>query len=504
MNIEQTGVNKVMLRRSRLLTNKQNKVVILTNNFNKNYSVIERELRVTGQLHPEVELLNIYNYYRDKFSMKEISQKSRELYKQNRVKFEDDFWVEDGDEYARYFENGSYVKFKRWDKEGNLLFIDHFDENRIRISRDEFHPIGYRIKETLFHPSNNKKNQENYFTQDGFCYLTVWFNYATGSQQRVFLFDPKFPKAVDFKNIGEFQSYWLEELCRLEAVKPIVLAETVALADRVASLSDELAYKIYMLHSNHLEAPYTQGSGFLKSATAALAEIPKGYATVVLTEAQRKDLHSDSGNRGNILVVQNAVETKKPTVERQTNLFTMMTRLTPHKQINHAIEAMVIVCKEHPEAQLEIYGKGQEKKSLKELIEKLNLEKNVLLKDYSFEIDEIYSRSLATLITSKSEGTSLALPEAAINSTPTIAYKINYGPAQYMEHDKNGLLVEADQIEQLASAMIHALENPAHMEELGKAAQKQAKELFTEEKFQAGWLEVIDYAINKSPKINMI
>lgn len=504
MNTQPNSVNKVMLRRSRLLSNPQFKPVLLTINFNKNYELIERELRATGQLHPEVELLNLYDYYRAKFSTKEISQKSQELYRKNRSKFEDDFWVEDGGDYARYFENGHYVKFKRWDKNGNLTYIDYFDENRVRISREEFHPIGYLARETLFHPKNNKKNQENYYTPDGFCYLTVWFNFETGAQQRVFLFDPEFPKAIDFKNRVEFQSYWIAELCRLEAVKPIVIAEGIAMAERVAPLSDELTYKVFMWHSNHLCAPYTQGSGFLKAAEAAVEVIPKGYATVVLTEAQKLDLHSDSGNRGNIMVVPLAVESAGSNVAREENLFTMVTRLTAERQVSHAIQAMELVCKEFKDARLEIYGTGAERKKLKELITSLKLDENIQLMGYQTAIDDVYSRSLATVVTSKSAGTSLAMQEAASNATPTIAYEINYGPAQYITHNENGLLVEADQIKQLAGAMIYALEHPQRMNELGEAAQQQAQQLFTDQQFRDGWLEVLDFAIHHSPKMNMI
>lgn len=419
-------MNKVMLRRARLLSNAQYKPVILTNNFHKDYKAIERELRATGKLHPDVEMLNVYDYYRDKFSSQTISQASRELYEKSRIKFEDDYWVEDGGDYARYFENGHYVKYKRWAEDGSLSIIDYFDDNRVRTSRDEFHPIGFKARETLYHPANNKKNQENYYTQDGFCYLTVWYNYETGAQQRIFLFDPKFPKVIDFKNRVEFQSYWLEELCRLEAVKPIVISESASVADRVEMMKDENAFKIFMLHNNHLNAPYTKGSDFVKGTLPILESIPKGYTTVVLTEEQRLDLHSDIGNRGNIKVIQTPVESTNPIVARQDNLFTMATRLVDNKQVDHAIKAMEKVVQAFPTASLEIYGVGPEMKNLQKLITDLKLKKNVSLQGYNFDLDIAYSRSLATLVTSKAEGTSTAMQEAASNGTPTIAYKIKY------------------------------------------------------------------------------
>lgn len=504
LNIELTGMNKVMLHRSKLLSTDQFQPVILTSDYKRDYARVESELRATGMLHPDVKMLNIYDYYRQKFSSDVVSQASREYYEKKRVKFEDDFWVEDGDDFARYFENGQYVKYKKWDKNGVLRFIDYFDENRVRSSREEFHQLGYKSRETLFHPANNKKNQENYFTADGFCFLTIWYNHLTGGQQRVFLFDPKFPKAFDFKNRPEFHQFWLAELCALEAVKPVVISEEFSIADRVAGIDDELAYKVFVLHTSHLEAPYTAGSKQAKGAKHILEAIPKGYATVVSTEAQQLDLHSDIGNRGNIVVIPPAVDTTSPTVKKRQNVFSVVAKLTADRQVEHAIQAMSKVVQEHPEAQLEIYGIGGELANLKKAVVELKLKKQIIFKGYVKAIDEAYASTLATIITSKSEGSSYTYQEAAMNGTPVISYKINYGPAQYIKHDQTGLLVDADQVEQLAGAMIYALEHPEHMNELGEQAKLQAQQLFTEQQFKEKWFQVIDTAIHHSPKINLV
>lgn len=504
INSELTGMNKVMLRRSKLLNNKKYQSVILTSDYKRDYDRIEREFRAIGLLHPDVKMINIYEYYRQKFSSKVISAEARQYFEKSRVKFEDNYWVEDGGDYARYFDNGQYVKYKRWDENGVLKFIDYFDENRVRSSRNDFHELGYKSRETLFHPANNKKNQENYFTPDGFCFLTIWYNHETGSQQRVFLFDPKFSKALDFRNRPEFHKYWLEELCDLEVVKPVVITEDLAVADRLANLDDDKAYKIFMLHNNHLTAPYTVGSKITKQANKVIEQIPKGYTTVVLTKSQQLDLHSDIGNRGNIFVIPSFVETSSPTIEKRENVFLIVSKLIAERQIDHAIKAMEIVVKANPTAKLEICGSGAELVKLKKLVKELKLDKHILFKGYVAAVDIVYKSSLATLITSVSEGLNYSYQEAAINGTPTISYGINYGPNEFIKHDVNGLLVEANQIDALAEAMIQALDNPEHMMNLGNAARLQAEEKFTEEKFRNHWLDVIEHTINHSPKSNLI
>ncbi|GEK35197.1 glycosyltransferase [Kurthia sibirica] len=504
MDVEKGGVNKVMLRRSYLLKNKKYQPVLLTMDYKPNYKEIQNELRATGQLHLDVKILNIFDYYREKFATDVISEVERQHFEKSRQKFEDDYWVEDAGDHARYFFNGRYVKYKRWNEDGSLRVVDYFDENRVRISREEFHIAGYKIKETLFHPANNKKNQERYFTPNGFCFITFWFNYTTGALQRIFLFDPKFSKALDFKNRQEFQSYWLTELCRLEAVKPIIIVDGAVTADRVAAVDDELVDKVFVLHGNHLVAPYTKGSGFRKAIQPIIDAIPKGYATVVLTDAQRQDLHSEVGNRGNIHVIPNTVYSNEPQVDKNPFQLAMVCRLVPAKRVEHAIKAIHSLIEDIPEIQLTIYGIGDEEENLQKLIADCQLEAAVKLMGYTNKTDEIYRSSAALVMTSEAEGLSLCMQESFLNGTPVISYDINYGPAQYIVNDVNGYLVENGQIDALAEAMKKIILDPQHASKLGAAAQKLAEEQFDEQTYIKRWEDVLNFAASKGPKLTII
>ncbi|VEI05053.1 glycosyltransferase [Kurthia zopfii] len=505
MNTEPVGIHKAILDRVRVLNTKDYKPVLLTTDFKKDYKRVERELHATGKLHLKVPILNLYNYYCEKFSSSTISPKAKEHFERNREKFEGDYWVEDGGNHARYFDNGRYVKYKRWNENGTLMVVDYFDENRVRICREEFHPDGYKAKEIIYHPSNNKRNQENYYTPDGFCYLTYWFNYTTGGQQRAFLFDPKFPKAIDFKNRAELQSYWLEELCRLEVVRPVMISDGMMISERVVNVDEKLVDKVYVIHSGHLTSPFTLGSPVRKSLQPIISAIPKGFATVVMTDAQRADLHSDIGNRGNIHVIPNMIESLgSKDVTRDDKKFVMVTRLAADKQVDHAITAMKKVVEQHPEATLAIYGDGAERDNLQKSIDDLKLSKHIQLHSYTANIDEVYGSALATISTSQFEGLSRAYQEASINGTATISYDFKYSPAEFIHHDVNGYLIEADQVEQLTEAMIAALDDPAHMAKLGAAAKAQAEIVFNEDRYKRKWLAVLEEAIHHSPKINYI
>lgn len=504
ITVEQRSVHKTILKHASLLKNEVDQPVILTFDYNPDYDRVIRELQAIGHLSKQTSVMNLHNYYRDLYTEDGMTSEARAYYEKSRQKFEEGYQVEDGDFYARYFINGRYEKYKRWDDDGVLRVVDYFDETRVRIVREEFHPDGYKARETRYYPMNNKRNQENYYTPDGFCYLTIWFNYETGAQQQVFLFDPKVKKLQDFKNRTELQKHWLNEMCRLESVRPVVIAEDEKVAERVLKIPDKLADKMFMVNDQHLEAPYEVGGEIKKSMKSIVSAISKGYMTLVTTEQQKKDLHSDVGNRGNIEVLPYFAEEMPSHVDRNPHLFVIATNLVEDKQVHHAIEAMKQVVQSQPSALLEIYGSGREKDKLLQLVEELGLQEHVYLKPYTLNVVDVYQSALASIVTSKIEASNATYSEAAVQGTPTIAYDMKYGPAMHIVDGEDGLLVSSNDVDQLAQKMIYALENPQQLEKMGKAAKQKVLQLVDEYHYKEKFLSILNRAVQNSPKVNMV
>ncbi|MBK3495595.1 glycosyltransferase [Viridibacillus sp. YIM B01967] len=492
MAVEKGGINKVMLRRSSLFSNEQFESELLTFDYKPNYGEIEKELRQTGQLAANCKITNVYDYYRDKLSQSEMTSQQKAYYEKASKLYEnDDYWVEAEDNYARYFLNGMYIKYKKWNDDRVIEFIDYFTDNRIRIRREEFHKDGYINRETFYHSSNNKKNQERYYTKDGFCYLNIWYNHIKGNQQRLFLFSPHYQKAQSFANRIEFHTAWLNEICNLEPVKPIVICDGAGTASRVIGMDDSLVEKVYMMHSNHFEAPYTLGSKYKENLNEIIEVIPKGYTTVVLTKAQQLDLHKEIGNRGNIHVIPNFVEVNDKEVEKDPLLVTMIARYSPEKRIDEAIHSFAKVVQNVPKAKLEVYGAGAEKEKLEELIKELKLTNNVFLKGYTNHVQDIVTKASVSLITSSDEGMSIALIESLASRTPVISYDINYGPSEIIENGVNGYVVPNGDKEQLAEKIIHLLNHPEEVATLGAAGQKLVATEYTPEGYYEKWHDLL-------------
>ena len=91
----------------------------------------------------------------------------------------------------------------------------------------------------------------------------------------------------------------------------------------------------------------------------------------------------------------------------------------------------------------DIYGKGGEEKSLKELIERLGCGEYVHLKGQQ-NLEEVYKNYEAYVSASTSEGFGLTLMEAVGSGLPIIGFNVRYGNPTFIDNARNGYLIQVD------------------------------------------------------------
>ncbi|RIM56487.1 glycosyltransferase, partial [Staphylococcus arlettae] len=165
-------------------------------------------------------------------------------------------------------------------------------------------------------------------------------------------------------------------------------------------------------------------------------------ALVLLTKKQKEDIAKRFGTRNNYYVIPHSIQIPDIKENKISNRVVIVSRLHPEKRLDHSIKAFEKVVKKVPNATLHIYGEGEEKSKLQELINKLGLKNQVKLMSYSKKINTILQSADCSLLTSQYEGFALAIQESIANGTPVIAYDIKYGPSDMIDNDKNGYLVE--------------------------------------------------------------
>ncbi len=149
-------------------------------------------------------------------------------------------------------------------------------------------------------------------------------------------------------------------------------------------------------------------------------------------------------------IIPNAVSTYAKECRNKKNIISAMGRLTWQKGFDVLIKAYAIFNEKHNDYILNIYGDGPDFSSLKDLINSLNLNEKVnLLGNRRDAIDDI-SESKLFVLSSRFEGMPNALLEAMASGVACISTDCPFGPNEIIENGKNGILVQVDDVEELA------------------------------------------------------
>ncbi len=135
-------------------------------------------------------------------------------------------------------------------------------------------------------------------------------------------------------------------------------------------------------------------------------------------------------------------------------------RLTEQKNFGLLINAFSIVVKKIPNAKLFIFGRGEENDALNNLIKQDGLEKNVFIHDFVSNLLKYMIRSDLFALSSNWEGFGNVLAEAMGCGVPLVSTDCPSGPREILEDGKYGILVDTNNPDSLANAIVEQLINP--------------------------------------------
>jgi len=191
-----------------------------------------------------------------------------------------------------------------------------------------------------------------------------------------------------------------------------------------------------------------------------LAEVNGPYDLIhTVSNFSKKEIEKASlVNKKKIVVIPPGVELEKYlNIPRKAkkNYFVMIGRLESRKHYDHAIFAVKYATKYNPEIKLYIIGDGPLRSAIAKLTKRLSLEKNVFLLG---KVDEetklrLLSHAQALIHLGYPEGFGIVVVEALATGVPVLAYDVP--PLnEVVKHGITGLLVERDNIKQLAKIIL--------------------------------------------------
>jgi glycosyltransferase involved in cell wall biosynthesis len=167
---------------------------------------------------------------------------------------------------------------------------------------------------------------------------------------------------------------------------------------------------------------------------------------LTVSRATAGDLVALGVAEASVHVVPNGAEGRPvQAVERSPYLLCTLSRLVPHKRLEQAVDVVLAVSERLPDARLRVIGSGWWEPELRQYVESVGATHLVELvgRVDAVERDRILASSAVMLLPSVREGWGLAVIEAALQGTPTVAYRSAGGVVESVRHDQTGLLVDS-------------------------------------------------------------
>tara|TARA_Y100000816_G_C26099280_1_gene582283 strand:+ start:140 stop:1285 length:1146 start_codon:yes stop_codon:yes gene_type:complete len=143
----------------------------------------------------------------------------------------------------------------------------------------------------------------------------------------------------------------------------------------------------------------------------------------------------------------------------QKNNIIMVGRLTKQKNFEMFIKASEYLYKNNLlKFNTYIFGNGENKEKLEQLIRRYHLEKNIFLMGSKKNIHKYYSLSKLFILTSLWEDPGFVLIEAALNDIPIISSNCKNGPKEIIKGEDGGILFENNDINDLRDKIIKFLD----------------------------------------------
>ena len=150
------------------------------------------------------------------------------------------------------------------------------------------------------------------------------------------------------------------------------------------------------------------------------------------------------------------------------------------KRVDRIIEAFSRVASTYPDWDLEIWGEGEEKDNLQQMIDLAGLSDRIVLLGYTESSAAVMMQSHLFLLASEYEGMPLAVGEALAAGVPVISFDCPTGPRELIRDGTDGILVPHRDLEAFVKALDSVMGDEPYRQRLAASAPDIINRLGTE------------------------
>lgn len=198
-----------------------------------------------------------------------------------------------------------------------------------------------------------------------------------------------------------------------------------------------------------------------------IGKLRKLERMIVLTEKDRKAWTE----LDNVLAIPNPLSFTPRAISPLTEKRVVAVgRYYQEKGFDLLLESWAKIYKTHPEWRLEIFGDG-DKTTYEEIRDKLGIPAtSCKLNGRTNNIEHEYINSSIFVCSSRFEGFGMVLVEAMACGLGVVSFDCPWGPSSILANGEDGILVENENTELLADAIISLMDNPEKLSTLAKNA----------------------------------
>lgn len=332
-----------------------------------------------------------------------------------------------------------------------ILFVNHSlsdggSEKVMTIIANEFIKRNYDVSMIII----EKSEKETYVLDD---------------KVKRYYFDPKNKKGSDF--VWTCIKY-IRKIIR--DIKPDVIVSFMIRINIMTIIAD-FGIKNKLLVSERAAPAYRKEK---REMLHFLENTLYNFTTAVIVQTnQVKDMFV-APIRRKCVVIANPIQPNLPTAfhGQRENSIVALGRLTKQKNFEMLIKAFANCSTIIPDYSLKIYGDGEEREHLGELIYQLKMEDRIHLMGYVADVNQQIRDAAIYVSSSNFEGISNAMLEAMAIGLPVVCTDCPVGGAAMAIDDSNGILIPVGDQKGLENAIKRIVNDSEFAEKIGRNAEK--------------------------------
>src|SRR5207249_6151689 len=250
-------------------------------------------------------------------------------------------------------------------------------------------------------------------------------------------------------------------------------------ASAYATLGTGIPFVITEHSQAHWRSPYARRCGHWAYSRAQ-------HIIAVSREIRRRLTEQDGVPADRVSVIMNAlppeldmrIQPGLPVALHSGPVVGVAARLQPEKGVVYFLEAAAHVLQFMPQVHFLVIGDGPLQKELQAYGKHLGVQEHVHFLGFRLDARAIVGSLDVLVVPSLSEGMPLVILEAMNAGVPVVASAVG-GISEQICHQREGLLIPPEDAMALAEALLHLLQNPTWMRQLGKAGRQRAFSQFS-------------------------